>query len=114
MARGADFIVNLSNDAWFGKTSEHSQHFSMAVFRAIECRRPLVRSSNTGISGFIDATGKVVSRIEPFEQGYRIYQPAFSKEITFYCQYGDLFAKLCILILIITCFIQGILFVKSR
>ena len=112
--QGSDFIINLSNDAWFGRTSEHSQHFSMAVFRAIECRRPLVRSSNTGISGFIDMTGKIISRIEPFEQGYRIYHPAFSNEMTLYCQYGDLFAKLCILILIITCFIQGILFLKSK
>jgi apolipoprotein N-acyltransferase len=114
VARGADFIVNLSNDAWFGRTSEHYQHFSMAVFRAIECRRPLVRSSNTGISGFIDATGKIISRIEPFEQGYRIYEPAFSDKISFYCQYGALFAKLCILFLVITFFIHGIQFLKSR
>jgi apolipoprotein N-acyltransferase len=112
--QGSDFIINLSNDAWFGKTSEHSQHFSMAAFRAIECRRPLIRSSNTGISGFIDATGKIIRRIEAFEQGYRIYQPTFSKEITFYCQYGDLFAKFCILILVTMCVIQCLLFVRSR
>ena len=108
--RGADFIVNVSNDAWFGKTSEHQQHFSMAVFRAVECRRPLIRSSNTGISGFIDGTGKIVSQIQAFDQGYRLYRPLFTKEITFYCRHGDLFAKSCIIILLALCFFQGIRF----
>ncbi|MCD6585607.1 MAG: apolipoprotein N-acyltransferase [Desulfobacteraceae bacterium] len=110
--RGADFIVNMSNDAWFGKTSEHQQHFSMAVFRAVECRRPIARSSNTGISGFVDNTGKIVSQIQPFDQGYRIYRPWFTKGITFYCRHGDLFAKLCIFIVLALCFFQGILFKK--
>ncbi len=114
VARGADFIVNLSNDAWFGRTSEHYQHFSMAVFRAVEYRRPIVRSSNTGISGFIDTTGKIINQIQPFDQGYRLYRPAFTKEITFYCKYGDLFTKLCIFLLLISCFVQGMRALKFR
>jgi len=113
VSRGADFIVNLSNDAWFGRTSEHYQHFSMAVFRAVECRRPLIRSSNTGISGFIDATGKICNEIQPFKQGYRIYHPTFTREYTFYCNYGDVFAKLCILILLTVCVLQGIKALQS-
>ncbi len=113
-ARGADFIVNLSNDAWFGRTSEHYQHFSMSVFRAVECRRPLVRSSNTGISGLIDVTGSIIDPINPYDQGYRLYRPAFSKDITIYCRYGDLFAKMCLFILLITGAIQGIRCQKAR
>jgi len=114
VAQGADFIVNLSNDAWFGRTSEHYQHFTMSVFRAVECRRPLVRSSNTGISGFIDTTGRIVSQIEPFKQGYLNYTPVFSEELTFYCRHGDLFAKLCICILLVLSCIQGIRLAKSH
>ena len=59
---GASILVNITNDAWFGKTSGPYQHFSMSVFRAVESRRSLIRAANTGISGFIDPSGKVVER----------------------------------------------------
>jgi apolipoprotein N-acyltransferase len=56
-----DFIVNMSNDGWFKGTSEHEQHLALARFRAIECRRTLVRSVNMGVSAVIDGNGRVLA-----------------------------------------------------
>jgi len=55
---GSEYIVTITNDAWFGKTSAPYQHFSMAVLRAVENRVPVARAANTGVSGFIDSKGK--------------------------------------------------------
>jgi apolipoprotein N-acyltransferase len=55
-----DFLVNISNDGWFKGTEEHEQHMAIARFRAIEARKPLVRSVNMGISGIVDGNGTVV------------------------------------------------------
>ena len=93
---GAEVLVNISNDAWFGKTSAHYQHFSMAVFRAVEFRRPVLRSANTGISGFIDPAGRIVHRIEPFQEGLLLCDPGIEKGMTFYCRYGDVFSWICL------------------
>ena len=92
---GAEILVNISNDAWFGRTSAHYQHFSMAVFRAVEFRRPVLRSANTGVSGYIDAAGRIVSKIDPFQEGVIICSPALAHGESFYCRYGDLFAYVC-------------------
>ncbi len=105
---GAEFLVNISNDAWFGKHSEHSQHFSMAVFTAVSFRRQILRSANTGISGVIDASGRIKETIGQFEEGYIISKPLKNREITFYSKYGDFFAGLCFF-----CFFIGMI-VKNR
>ncbi len=62
-ARGAkaDFVVNISNDGWFDGTSEHEEHLAICRFRAIECRRSVVRSVNMGISAVIDGNGRVLA-----------------------------------------------------
>lgn len=62
----ADLLVNLTNDAWFGDTTEPEIHLALAKFRAVEHRRFLVRATNSGISAVIDATGRVVSQAPPF------------------------------------------------
>ena len=56
-----DFIVNISNDGWFKGTAEHEQHLALARFRAIECRRSVIRSVNMGISAVIDSNGRVLA-----------------------------------------------------
>jgi apolipoprotein N-acyltransferase len=58
--RPADFLVNISNDAWFDGTSEHEQHLAISRFRAVECRRSLARAVNMGISAVIDGDGRVL------------------------------------------------------
>ena len=95
---GGDFIVNITNDAWFGKTSGPYQHFSMAVFRAIENRKPLIRSANTGISGFIDSNGKVLARTQLFQRLVLTEVIKTDATRTFYTKFGDLFSYLCIVV----------------
>jgi apolipoprotein N-acyltransferase len=55
-----DFLVNISNDGWFMKTAEHAEHLAVSRFRAVECRRALVRAVNMGVSAVVDSNGRVV------------------------------------------------------
>jgi apolipoprotein N-acyltransferase len=65
---GANLLINLTNDAWYGKSSAPHQSWAMTVYRAVETRRSLLRSANTGISGYIDPTGAIGIESELFEQ----------------------------------------------
>jgi apolipoprotein N-acyltransferase len=56
-----DFLVNISNDGWFMHTAEHAEHLAVSRFRAVECRRALLRAVNGGISAVIDGNGRVVA-----------------------------------------------------
>ena len=69
VARGAEILVNISDDSWFGLSAEPEQHLAHAVFRAIESRRDLIRAAGSGISAFITATGKVQSSLPVFHSG---------------------------------------------
>ena len=99
--KGGDFIVNITNDAWFGRTSGPYQHFSMAVFRAIENRKPVIRAANTGISGFIDSNGRILSRSNLFEREFLVMKIQTDSTRSFYSKYGDLFSYLWIVFSII-------------
>jgi len=101
---GANIIVNMTNDAWFGKKSAPLQHFSMVVFRAVENRRAVARAANTGISGFIDPTGKIISQTDLFKDAHLTEKLPLINTISFYTKYGDLFAGICFLIIICTFF----------
>lgn len=96
--QGGDFIVNLTNDAWFGRTNGPFQHFSMAVFRAVENRKPVVRAANTGISGVIDSNGRIVRSTSLFERTAFVDMVRTDRKLTFYTRYGDVFSYSCILI----------------
>ena len=63
-----DLMVNLTNDAWFGDSLEPIQHLALATMRAVEQRRYLVRSTNSGLSAIVDATGRIVTRGDTFEE----------------------------------------------
>jgi apolipoprotein N-acyltransferase len=95
--RGANVLVTITNDAWFGRTSAPYQHFSMAVFRAIENRTPIVRSANTGISGFIDSTGRIKRKSDIFVETVMSEDVVLRNETSFYTKFGDIFTFLCII-----------------
>jgi len=97
----AGLLVNITNDAWFGRTSAPHQHLSMTVFRAIENRLYLVRAANTGISAIIDPKGAIVSRTGLFERGTLRGGVKIIDEKTVYAAYGDAFVYLCAIALII-------------
>jgi len=93
-AQGAEFLVNLTNDAWFGRTSAPYQHLSMAVLRCVENGLPMARSANTGISAFILANGKIVDKSELFAREILQKEIQLPHKKTFYSQLGDIFAIL--------------------
>ena len=99
--RGGDFMVNITNDAWFGRTNGPYQHFSMGVLRAVENRKPLVRAANTGISGFIDSSGRILQTLPLFSRGAITEHIRTDRTRTFYSRYGDLFSYLCIITTVI-------------
>lgn len=95
-SKDGDFIVTITNDAWFGRTAGPYQHFSMAVFRAIENRKPLIRAANTGISGFIDSNGRILRTTNLFERKTETMDIRTDSTRSFYSRYGDIFSYLCI------------------
>jgi len=100
---GAQLLVNITNDAWFGTSSAPYQHLSMAVLRAVENRRAVARAANTGISAFIDPAGRLLDKTPLFQEAMRIRSLPIMFEETFYACYGDLFAIGCVLISLVAC-----------
>ena len=92
--RGAEVIVNVTNDGWFGTTSAPYQHLRMSIVRAVENRRYVVRGANTGISAIIDPYGRVVSRTELGERTVLDGVVGYRSDLTFYVRFGDVFAYL--------------------
>ncbi len=90
---GAQVIVNLTNDSWSGSLPSQMQHMGIAVFRAIENRRSVVRSSNSGMTCIIDPDGRIVSLLEPFKSDYLVGDvPVYTDRSTVYTLLGDWFA----------------------
>ncbi len=101
--RRVDFLINISNDGWFLHSNELPQHLAICVFRAIENRVAIARAVNTGISGFIDGSGRIFSQVEvhgratgPGVIGYDIEQIPLDTRSSFYGLAGDWFAILCL------------------
>ncbi|HZV81002.1 MAG TPA: apolipoprotein N-acyltransferase, partial [Geobacteraceae bacterium] len=95
--QGATMLVNITNDAWFGRSSAPYQHLSMTVFRAVENRVPLVRAANTGITAIIDSRGHIVRMTGLFHEALLTGEVRTGSRLTFYTRYGDLFAWICVL-----------------
>ena len=87
---GATFLATITNDAWFGKTCASYQHFAMAVMRAIENRRYLVRCANTGISGFVDPYGRILQATNLYVPAKIVGDVKGIQEQTFYTKHGDI------------------------
>lgn len=95
---GANVLVNLTNDAWYGKSSAPYQSMAMTVFRAVETRRSVVRSANTGISGFIDPLGRVEEPSTIFTAWARSERVVLMTGQTVFVRWGYLFQPACFII----------------
>jgi apolipoprotein N-acyltransferase len=102
----AALLINITNDAWFGKTSGPYQHFSMTVFRAVENRRALARSANTGISGFVDPAGRILASTPLLEEAVITRSVPLIKEKTIYSRIGDLFAQGCLVLVLLVALVE--------
>ncbi len=92
---GAEVLVNLSDDGWYGNTSAPWQHLNIARMRAIENRRWLLRDTNNGVTAVIDPYGRVRQSIPRHQVGALDAKFGFRDDITFYTAHGDVFAWLC-------------------
>jgi apolipoprotein N-acyltransferase len=93
--RGADILVNITNDAWYGESSAPYQLLAMAAMRAIETKVPVVRVANTGISAVIEPSGKITARTPLFKRGTEIERVYWQPRRTIYTTVGDWFAETC-------------------
>ena len=94
---GSTILVNITNDAWFGRTSAPHQHFEMSILRAVENKVFLLRAANTGISAVIGPAGRVIKRTALFEKAVLVEDVALRQgPITVYSRYGDVFAWACV------------------
>ncbi|HVN96998.1 MAG TPA: apolipoprotein N-acyltransferase [Syntrophorhabdaceae bacterium] len=97
--RGAQVLVNLTNDAWYDRTSAPYEHFAFYVFRAIETDRYLLRAANTGISAVIDPNGRIEARTPIFTEDVLQGSFALRSTRTVYVRWGDYFMIIALLVL---------------
>ncbi|MCG8633224.1 MAG: apolipoprotein N-acyltransferase, partial [Desulfobacterales bacterium] len=108
VTNGADILTTMTNDAWFGRTSAPAQHFAIAALRAVENRRSVVRAANTGISGFIDPAGRVLSQTALFETGSLSRPVPALTRTTFYTRHGDLIGMAALVAILLSFMVKGI------
>ncbi len=88
-ARAADILLNISNDAWFGKSKAQAQHLNIARMRAIENQKMLVRATNDGLTAIVDRQGKILQALPPFKEGTLTATVTGYSATTLYAKYGD-------------------------
>ena len=84
-----DFIINISEDGWFGDSVGPHQHFSHSIFRSIEEGKNLIRSANNGISAHIDATGKIIANLKSTDRGFIEIRNILKTKNTFFNSHGN-------------------------
>ena len=89
MRENSELLVNITNDGWFSDTPGPFQHAQMCILRAVEFRRWLVRSANSGVSMIVSPGGEVVEELALFEEGMIVAEVRTSSQRTFYSRYGD-------------------------
>ena len=95
---GAEFLVIITNDGWFGRTSGPYQHAQYAILRAIETRRWIARCANTGISEFIDPYGRIVKRSRLYEPAVLSDQIEIRSDKTAFIKYGDIYQSVILIL----------------
>ena len=113
-ADGAEFLVNITNDAWFGPSRQPWMHLDNAVFRAVESRLPLLRATKTGVSCAVMPDGRVTGCVADdrgrsvMVEGVKVVEfPVMAPPPTFYTKYGDIFAMLVFIAIL------GVVLVKN-
>jgi apolipoprotein N-acyltransferase len=95
---GAEVLVNLSNDGYFGHSAAREQHLALVRMRAAENRRWILRATNDGITAAIDPAGRVVQTIPPYTQTSAVLRYSYQSQITPYARFGDWFAWGCLVL----------------
>ncbi len=103
--QGAQVFVNITNDSWYGRSTAPGQHMKMALFRAIETRKPFLRGANSGYSAAIDHLGRATQEMGLFEEGVLFTQVAGNSYRSIYSYIGD---WLSILGVVVTVFVAGV------
>jgi apolipoprotein N-acyltransferase len=107
---GSELLTTITNDAWYGTSSAPYQHFEMAIMRAIEEGRYLVRAANTGISGIVDPYGRVLIRTNLFETAAVVGEARYVQATTVYATIGDLAVHIAAAIIVLAlavAFLEG-------
>ena len=102
MRDGAQLLVNITNDGWFGKISGPQQHNDMAILRAVENAVPLARCSNTGISMVVDRFGRIQQETRLFQTIYFTSTIAIEQDQTLYRRFGDFLPIVSLLLVAIS------------
>ena len=100
VVHGAEVIVTVSNDSWFGRSSAPLQHLSMAVFRSVENRRFLLRSTSNGISALIDSGGRILKQSAPGQRDAFLAPFRYFSGRTLFSRWGYLFPYACLLLVL--------------
>lgn len=103
-----EFLINVTNDAWFGKTTGPKQHLAASIFRSVEKGVPLIRSANSGISAIIDKKGKIIKSKKLDVEGYFESKLKVGDNKTIFMKYGNW----TLIILLITSLIFGLILDK--
>jgi apolipoprotein N-acyltransferase len=119
--RGANLLVNVTNDGWFLRSAGSQQHLANAVFRCVETRLPMVRAANTGVTCFINEFGRITQILvdehgSQFTDGVLIGKVSIptEHELTFYVRYGELFAQGCVGVALLTLVIISLRLVRPK
>ena len=99
---GAEVLVNISDDGWYGDTGAAWQHLNMVRMRAIENHRWILRSTNTGVTAAIDPAGRVTAAVPRHVRTSLHAAFGYESDMTFYTRHGDLFAYACVLVTFVT------------
>ena len=108
---GADFLVNMTNDAWFKDTKAPFLHLQAAVLGCVENKRFLVRAANTGVSAFVDPWGRIIKSVSGYKgkmtfiEGTAVAALPLISQQTFYTKFGDVFTYVCF-----ACILGGMVF----
>ena len=116
IARGGEVIVTLSNDSWFGASSAPYQHLAMAVFRSIENRRWLLRSTSNGISALVDPAGRIIYQSPLHKPDRFLASFQYLEQKTIFTRWGYLFPYACLLLALakLSCLLGGQKFRRRR